>query len=287
MKFRIYFALTLAMGFMACTDYQSEWEDDNQVFAQGGTESAKTSTGTKTNVAASTVQPSGTYDCRMFKCSSTDFLSKTMLEGGYGEILDARDNQVYKTIMIKKQVWMAQNLNYAPADGNAKDGVASWCYGDDNNNCAKYGRLYTWSAAMDMDAAANTGKVVVDEKAQGICPKGWRVPTYADWVELSDAVDADNDDEDVGNSLKSAASWSGTFNDTFGFSAIAAGERSAAGAYGNEKSLFASWINEQGDNGVASVWTIAAEEAGVAGLSFNNKAAQKSEGHSLRCILAK
>lgn len=286
MKFRICLALTLAMGLMACTDYQSEWEDENQAFAQGGT-LVNSSTNSAAKIPVSSVQKSGTYDCRMFKCTATNMLSAGMLEGGYGEILDARDNQVYKTIMVKNQVWMAQNLNYMPAEGNAKDGIASWCYGDNPDNCAKYGRLYTWSAAMDMDAIANTGKVIVEEKAQGLCPKGWRVPTYADWVELNDAVDADNGDEEVANSLKSAASWSGTFTDTFGFSAVAAGERTAAGAYANELKVFKNWLNDQGDNGVAFVWTIAAPDADVTGLLFEKKSVQKTEGHSLRCILAK
>lgn len=290
MKFRVCFALTLAMGFMACTDYQSEWEDDNQAFAQGSTPQASALADSLKKMPESTVQVSGTYDCRMFKCALTDYLNPSLLaSNAYGEILDARDNQVYKTIAIGDQVWMAQNMNYVSTDGNADDGVSSWCLSDNENNCLLYGRLYTWSAAMNMDAVANTAKVVAYDKAQGACPKGWRVPSYEDWAKLVKNVDAANGDEKIGNSLKSVTSWAGIdgLTDTFGFSAVAGGERSLDGNYAKEASIFESWINEQGDGGLASVWTISSDEASSSELSFDNNQVIKASGHYLRCIWGK
>lgn len=75
----------------------------------------------------------------------------------YGEIVDSRDGQVYKTVAIDTQTWMAENLNYAYKgvkfnyEGYISDST-SWCYDNKVTNCDKYGRLYTWSAVMDSAA---------------------------------------------------------------------------------------------------------------------------------------
>ena len=156
-----------------------------------------------------------------------------------GTMTDKRDGKTYKTVKIGTQTWMAENLNYAytavpfkykwgkweyPSDST------SWCYGDDPANCAKYGRHYTWAAAMDSvgEWSAN-GKGCGTDKTcsptypvRGICPEGWHLPTKAEWNALFAAV---GDESTAGKVLKSQTGWysNGNGTDAFGFSALPAG----------------------------------------------------------------
>ena len=76
-------------------------------------------------------------------------------------ITDSRDGKVYRTVEIGKQVWFAQNLNYASK--------SSHCFGDKEKNCDNLGRLYK---TYDKNATKN------------VCPAGWHVPSFAEWKTL-------------------------------------------------------------------------------------------------------
>ena len=82
-------------------------------------------------------------------------------------ITDERDGQKYATVCIDKQTWMAENLRY---DAPGK------CYNDDPALCKKYGRLYDWNTAMQGAASTSASPSGV----QGICPKGWHLPSRAE-----------------------------------------------------------------------------------------------------------
>ena len=147
----------------------------------------------------------------------------------YGEMTDPRDGQVYKTVKIGDQVWMAQNLNYK------KD--SSFCYNDSATYCDKYGRLYTWAAAI---------------KA---CPDGWLLPSENDFVSLIKAVGGE---KDAATKLKSTSGWnndngeSGDGTDAFGFSALPAGVGNA-GIYGGVDYSTSFWgSTECGENSLES-----------------------------------
>lgn len=115
----------------------------------------------------------------------------------FGTMTDERDGLTYKTVTINSQTWMAENLNYAYLQPTSFLDSSSWCYGDNSENCEKYGRLYLWSAAMDSAAlfsedGAECGYFSAgetwrrcpngDEKVQGICPEGWHLPTYDEYL---------------------------------------------------------------------------------------------------------
>ena len=118
---------------------------------------------------------------------------------------DPRDGQTYRTVQIGNQTWMAENLNYH-TEGSS-------CYGDKPANCQKYGRHYTWEAALDA------------------CPSGWHLPSMAEFDTLIATVGG----VDVaGKVLKSKSGWKsdGNSTDAYGFSALPAGYRYPDGDFG-------------------------------------------------------
>jgi len=81
-------------------------------------------------------------------------------EANSGTFKDERDGQSYTWVRLKDgKKWMSQNLNYQMS--------GSWCYDNENGNCTKYGRLYTWYAAMLA------------------CPNDWRLPMDDDWWKMT------------------------------------------------------------------------------------------------------
>lgn len=125
----------------------------------------------------------------------------------YGEMTDERDGHVYKTMTISgtlydkfysKQIWMAENLNYAYLQPTSTEDSSSWCGDNDPETCKRYGRLYLWSAAIDSAAvfsedARGCGYFAIDDewakcpserKIRGICPEEWRLPTYNEYYKL-------------------------------------------------------------------------------------------------------
>ena len=142
---------------------------------------------------------------------------------------DLRNGQTYRTVKIGGQVWMAENLNFETDN--------SFCYNDSAEYCEKYGRLYTWAAAMDSAVLfSNNGKGCGFEvecmptyPVRGICPSGWHLPSKEEWQTLHSAVVsiADSKPSTEGALLKSTSGWnrSGNGTDAFGFSALPAGSR--------------------------------------------------------------
>jgi uncharacterized protein (TIGR02145 family) len=135
---------------------------------------------------------------------------------------DLRDGQIYKTILVGTQTWLAENLNYAVAD--------SWWYDDDPVNGRRYGRLYSWEAA-----------------AQRACPDGWHVPTDSEWKELASNAggyrDMDEGEPHVGMRIgrPQAAFHSLIVGGESGFDAFLGGYRNSAGEFTKFSNMGLYW----------------------------------------------
>ena len=131
-------------------------------------------------------------------------------------LTDLRDGQVYKTVTIGTQVWMAQNLNYLPEDtvgtiwaGKSVCGGGEW-RSLEEGDCSVYGRLYESSF---------TNK---ENYKKEICPTGWSLPTQRQYESLISFLG-----DDAGNKLKidNPIYWSiNESTNQSGFSAIPAGD---------------------------------------------------------------
>lgn len=181
--------------------------------------------------------PSKKYDCKKYKCVITDFLNEDV---EYGELLDERDNQVYRTVKIGDQEWMAQNLNLELEN--------SYCYNDDTLKCARYGRLYPWNVAMEKSVEECPYEEICDlssdyidseKHVRGICPDGWHMPTEDDYRTLlatsAERFDLDEKHWIVTESLRSQYGWGDVYSDSLGFAALGGGY-GVPGEYGYEKS---------------------------------------------------
>jgi uncharacterized protein (TIGR02145 family) len=95
------------------------------------------------------------------------------------------DGNVYHTVTIGTQTWMAEDLKTTRYRNGDSIGTTNpdtfdissesapkyqWAYNGDESNVATYGRLYTWYAATDK---------------RTIAPAGWHVPTNAEWDTLT------------------------------------------------------------------------------------------------------
>jgi uncharacterized protein (TIGR02145 family) len=150
----------------------------------------------------------------------------------YGSISDF-DGNVYPTILIGNQWWMAENLRTSTyANGDLIPNVVSsaawdvlstgaWCsVNNQTSNDELLGKLYNWHTTAD---------------PRNVCPIGWHVPSDEEWNELIVFLDPSYSPLTIGSApsaasgkLKSVEGWMAPnegANNQSGFSALPAGSR--------------------------------------------------------------
>ncbi len=167
-------------------------------------------------------------------CNTNQDLFITFRAWSGRTMTDPRDGRVYKTtIMPDGKEWMAENLyfkgctqsgytcsaltflatpNAFTTQGAGQGNLSYWCPGEDQkttastqNDCEKYGALYTFDCAMWQDGNKANGAIssifttsfnVASNNNQvggrGICPSGWHIPTDNEWGVMLNAVETTN-----------------------------------------------------------------------------------------------
>jgi len=197
--------------------------------------------------------------------------------------------EIYETTIIGNQKWLKRNLNYKPKTGK------SWCYDNKPNNCAKYGRLYDWVAAMNLPTKCNEISSVDDSDCkvnsphQGICPEGYYIPDKTDWDSLINYIGGRN----FGYKLRAKNGWKSNYNsaDKFGFAALPSGSYKKIF---NDNGNFSITINYE-FHGISEevLWMVANEHGKRAAYARNifyvydmigDRTISKEEGVSIRCL---
>ncbi|MCX6255797.1 MAG: fibrobacter succinogenes major paralogous domain-containing protein [Bacteroidia bacterium] len=212
------------------------------------------------------------------------------------------DGNVYYTVNIDDQTWMADNLKVTHyTDGSqiqlVEDRVTWFNFGlDDQAYCwydniaangFTYGALYTWPAAMHGSEASDTNPSAV----QGVCPDGWHLPSDSEWKQLEmflgmSQEEADGNDwrgTDEGGKMKHEGTtyWkspnTGATNES-GFNVLPGGWRHGDGFFRNFGISARFWSSSK-----------TGDYAWIRGLDNNSSIVYRNfsglyEGHSVRCI---
>lgn len=200
----------------------------------------------------------------------------------YGKLLDERDGQIYRTVKIGGQTWMAENLNYADSAQTPSLEESCWCYEYKDDNCVLYGSHYNWYSVFKPDSPLDCPPYPCKLKqlttdVQGFCPMGWHLPVQTEWQDLFDEVGGSSV---AGERLKSVVGWenNGNGTDVYGFSALPAGERDEImqWGYSGKTALFWSYT-DNGENDPHFVDFSYDRESAVLG-------SYKYSAISIRCI---
>jgi len=211
------------------------------------------------------------------------------------------DGNVYRTVLIGDQCWMAENLKVGTminGDQVMTDNgiIEKYCYDNDTANCDIYGGLYQWDEMMNYSSSPG---------ANGICPDGWHMPTDAEWTQLVDYAVAQGfpnlmgNPKGAGNALKSCRQIDSPFAsecnttihprwnshvlhhgfDEFGFSAFPGGGLYDSPSFGNLGNFGGWWSSTEESS--ANAWYRSMGYLGAAVPRWNPN---KLNGFSVRCI---
>ncbi len=190
----------------------------------------------------STLDSNTTYYIRAYATNSAGTsYGKILKFKTYTGYISDIDGNVYPTVTIGTQIWMASNLKTTKfrdgatiANGNSPviwSGTgASYCWYENDYTLygSSYGALYNWYAISNSKLA----------------PTGWHVPSKAEWITLSNTLGGANI---AGGKLKEedVFHWqSPNFNATneYGFTALPGGTRSQQGDF-SDLTVFGFWWN--------------------------------------------
>lgn len=221
-----------------------QWQENNgsgwNNISNGGSNPAYSGANTVTLTLTNVPESYDSYDyrcvvsgiCSPSATSNSANLTVTFI-CGTSTVTDV-DGNVYNTVQIGTQCWMAENLNVGTMINSTAGGqlqtnngvIEKYCYDNNSAKCDIYGGLYEWDEMMQY-APSDNGTIGT---TQGICPTGWHIPTDIEWTTLTDELSGQSV---AGGKLKETGTthWyspnTGATNES-GFTALPGGGRSSS-----------------------------------------------------------
>jgi uncharacterized protein (TIGR02145 family) len=206
---------------------------------------------------------------------SSSITFKTLPVGMISDI----DGNMYKTVKIGNQVWLAENLkvthyrNGDPIPNVTQNSewtyrsTGAFCaYNNQGSNAEIYGYLYNWHAVND---------------SRNIAPFGWHVPNVYEWRILGDYLGGDNV---AGGKMKETGTSHWPYpnmeaTNESGFTALPGGERAYSGKFymmGQEGYFCTSTITEFLQPYIRRLYWDSSE--------LIDDITSVQRGHSIRCV---
>jgi len=171
---------------------------------------------------------------------------------GQNKFTDPRDGNVYSSITINGVTWMAENLKY-----EAKEGAH--LFDNDSNNIPGYGVLYEWKTAT------------------AVCPKGWHLPSGAEFQALA-------------NHFEQNESWEKVASDPSSFGIQLGGMQDYEGVFSEMDESGYYWTSTEYDKNNAEYFSYLMIN-GMRVIDISRKediadihGTEKSNNYSVRCV---
>lgn len=264
-----------------------------QIVSNGSPITATNTKDTKKATVGKTYHLYATHDG-----SALTFATSAEMTVAPGKLADFRDGNLYNTVTLGDQMWMAENLAYLPSvntsnvsnidpfyyvyDYIVKQSQIDIGEAKDLGNYITYGVLYNWSAALT------------------VCPTGWHLPSATEWEQLKNYLIVNSfnyDGSTTGNKIaKAMASESGwdsstvegspgkddypAYKNKSGFTGLPGGIRGSGGTFNNILKNGYWWSSTPSSTNGAGASNLDFDK--ISWILITN--ATKDRGYSVRCI---
>ena len=204
--------------------------------------------------------------------------ASNVCNGTSGTLKDSRDNKSYTVAKINDQWWMTKNLdlaggttltsstsnvssNYTLPASNAVgfyDDNTAYVYNSGSTTCGNKQPCYSYYSWRAATAGAGTTSITSGNVSQDICPKGWRLPTKAEYITLISSYS-------TGEALTAAP-----------FYGVYAGE-SYRGSFNQGGTVGHYWFSTANSSDTAQYWYFSSS-------SVNKGSTFKRSGFPVRCV---